>query len=73
MSWTRPFQFGDETADSDLTKNDHEIAQEEMAKGTNTPPEMTDMLDHDPIVGVMEFLSPSVVRDLSKDFEKVEI
>ncbi|XP_078352714.1 uncharacterized protein LOC144637513 [Oculina patagonica] len=76
VSWTRPFHFEDEeTATSDLSKEDHVKAQDEMAKGTDTPPETTDMLDHDAIIGVLEFPSfaAHAVRNLSNDFEQVKI
>ncbi|KAJ7325364.1 hypothetical protein OS493_029915 [Desmophyllum pertusum] len=76
VTWTRPFQFED-NEDSDLTKKDQAKVKSEMATGTDA----TDMLDHDPIVGVLEFPKPAqptgatgtVVRGLSKDFKEMTI
>ena len=68
--------FEDEqTAASDLTKENHTKAQEVMAKGTDTPPRTAAMLAHNLIIGALEFPSSSTdeVRNLAEDFEEVEI
>ena len=54
----RPFLFEDrETPNSDLTKEDQKKVEKEVANATNTPVDPTKMLDHDPIIGVLQFTS----------------
>ena len=74
----RPFVFEDrETPNSDLTKEDQKKVEEEMTNTTDTPVDSTKMLDHDPIIGVLQFTSLSssstAVRNLSNDFEQAAI
>lgn len=70
----RPFLFEDEgTTTSDFSKDDQAKVEREMAEETDAPARPTDMLDHDPIIGVIEFTSSTVVRNLSEDFERVAI
>jgi len=72
VCYARPFLFEDEgTATSDFTKDDQAKVKEEMANATNTPAKPTDLLDHDPIIGVLQFTSFTVVKNLSTDFEKM--
>ena len=60
VRYVRPFLFQDEgTTTSDLNKEDQTKVKGEMANATTT-----DMLDHDPIIGVIEFTSSTVVRNL---------
>ena len=54
----RPFLFEDrETPNSDLTREDQKKVEKEVANATNTPVDPTKMLDHDPIIGVLQFTS----------------
>lgn len=70
----RPFLFEDEgTTTSDFSKDDQAKVEREMAEATDAPARPTDMLDHDPIIGVIEFTSSTVVRSLLEDFERVAI
>lgn len=70
----RPFLFEDEgTTTSDFSKDDQAKVEREMAEETDAPARPTDMLDHDPIIGVIEFTSSTVVRSLLEDFERVAI
>lgn len=72
MSWIRPFHFEKKiTADSDISQKDQAQAKQDLAKGTATPPEMTDMLDHDPIVAVMDFPSTAEVQNLTDKFDNM--
>ena len=74
VRYVRPFLFEDEeTATSDFTKEDQAKVKGEMAEGTDTPAQPTDMLDHDPIIGVIEFTPTTAVRNLSEDLERVAI
>lgn len=74
VSNVRPLLFEDKgTTASDVSKEDQAKVEEEMAKATATPPKPTDMLDHDPIIGVIEFTSSSAVRNLSQDLESMAI
>lgn len=74
VSYVRPFLFEDEeSVTSDLSKEDQGKVQQEMANATATPPKATDMLDHDPIIGVLKFTSSGAVKTLAQDFERVAI
>lgn len=73
----RPFLFEDKgTTTSDFSKDDQAKVEGEMAKATDTAARPTDMLDHDPIIGVVQFISSTsstVVRSLEEDFERAAI
>ena len=70
----RPFLFEDEgTTTSDFSKEDQTKVEGEMADATKKSAQPTDMLDHDPIIGVIEFTSSTEVRNLSEAFERVAI
>ena len=73
VSHVRPFLIEDEgTAASDLSKDDQAKVKGEMAEATDTPARPTDMLDHDPIIGVIQFTSTTAARrNLSDDFERL--
>lgn len=74
VSNVRPFLFEDkETSTTDFSKDDQANVKGEMANATNTSVNPTDMLDHDPIIGVIQFTSSIAVKNLSKEFEKVAI
>lgn len=74
VSYVRPFLFEDEeSVTSDLSKEDQGKVQQEMANATDKPPKATDMLDHDPIIGVLKFTSSGAVKTLAQDFERVAI
>lgn len=74
VSNVRPFLFEDkETTTTDFSKDDQANVTGEMANATNTSVNPTDMLDHDPIIGVIQFTSSTAVKNLSKEFEKVAI
>ena len=77
VRYARPFLFEDEgTTTSDFSKGDQAKVETEMVEGTDTPARPTDMLDHDPIIGVIEFrpFTPTTaVRSLSEEFERVAI
>lgn len=62
VSHVRPFLIEDEgTAASDLSKDDQAKVKGEMTEATDTPARPTDMLDHDPIIGVLQFTSSTAV------------
>ena len=64
VSWSRALVFCDENdKSSDLTKEEHETV----------PREAKYLLDHDPIVGVLDFLPRKARQDLSKKFEKMSL
>ena len=71
VCYVRPFLFDDEgTTTSDFSKDDQAKVEGEMSNATNTPAKPTDMLGHDPIIGVIQFTSSTAVRNLSEDFER---
>lgn len=72
VSWIRPFEIEDptdsESTTSDLTEEAYENVKSEMANSKVTQVEQA--LDHDPIIGVLQFLSgPAETRNE----EEVEI
>ena len=73
VCYARPFLFEDEgTTTSDFSKDDQAKVEAEMANAAtgDTSANPTDMLDHDPIISVIQFTSSSsAVKNLSKDFE----
>ena len=89
VSWTRAFVFGNENdKSSDLIEKErkeiHKSMTEESTKKTNATAsgatgtakatEPTDLLDHDPIVGVLVFLPPpKAVKNLSKPLANMSI
>ncbi|PFX22523.1 uncharacterized protein LOC111334137 [Stylophora pistillata] len=75
VSWTRPISFEDEdNSNTDLTKEDHKKVNEAMNKEGTEAAEATDMLDHDPIVGVLVLSSPSkAVKNLSEEFKDMSL
>ena len=76
VRYVRPFLFEDEgTTTSDFSREDQTKVEREMAEATDTPARPTDMLDHDPVIGVIQFTSSTVhvVKNLSKDLKKVAI
>jgi len=75
VSDVRPFLFEDNgTTTSDFTQDEHDTVSSAMAVATSTPTNPTALLDHDPIIGVLQFTASSnTVKNLSKDFESVGI
>ena len=64
VSWSRALVFCNENdKSSDLTKEEHETV----------PREAKYLLDHDPIVGVLDFLPRKARKDLSKKLEHMSI
>ena len=64
VSWSRALVFCNENdKSSDLTKEEHETV----------PREAKYLLDHDPIVGVLDFLPRKARQDLSKKYECLSI
>ena len=79
VSWARAFVFCNENdKSSDLTEKERKEIHKSMTKanatasgatGTAKATEPTDLLDHDPIVGVLVFLPPpEAVKNLLKPF-----
>lgn len=75
VSDVRPFLFEDQgTTTGDFTQDEQDEVGEAMAEETNTPTNPTELLYHDPIIGVIRFAASSnAVRNLSKDFKNMAI